>query len=41
MGGNPLLEFEKERLDVELKSANQTCEYVQLKLLLEHIARAK
>ncbi|CAD8142264.1 unnamed protein product [Paramecium octaurelia] len=40
MGGNPLLEYEKET-DQELIEANQTCEYVSLKLILEHIARAK
>ncbi|CAD8045992.1 unnamed protein product [Paramecium primaurelia] len=40
MGGNPLLEYEKE-ISQELIEANQTCEYVSLKLVLEHIARAK
>ncbi|CAK55657.1 unnamed protein product (macronuclear) [Paramecium tetraurelia] len=40
MGGNPLLEYERE-VDQELIEANQTCEYVSLKLILEHIARAK
>ncbi|CAD8048938.1 unnamed protein product [Paramecium sonneborni] len=40
MGGNPLLDYVRE-IDQELIEANQTCEYISLKLILEHIARAK
>ncbi|KAM3139007.1 hypothetical protein pb186bvf_008818 [Paramecium bursaria] len=39
MGGNPLLEFEKE-VDPQLKAANQTTEYIQIKKVLDHINRA-